>query len=182
MMLHGRRLPASGRSGSRAGQAAPLRPSRRPPCTLKRLRCSPDTQVLEQAQPVAGESRMQVVHSDVPVTAEGASSQAAGAEPQAPAPAGNPGAVVGTGSVGTAVTPRTLVFVTSEVAPWSKTGGLGDVLGSLPQALAARCACRLRAHGGARTACCLRTALHAAPDESAAHARRARDAEPAAGR
>eukprot|EP00882_Tetradesmus_deserticola_P021343 GHRQ01023109.1.p1 GENE.GHRQ01023109.1~~GHRQ01023109.1.p1 ORF type:complete len:309 (+),score=83.09 GHRQ01023109.1:202-1128(+) len=33
---------------------------------------------------------------------------------------------------------RNLVFVTSEVAPWSKTGGLGDVLGSLPIALAAR--------------------------------------------
>jgi starch synthase len=37
-----------------------------------------------------------------------------------------------------ATTPRNLVFVTSEVAPWSKTGGLGDVLGSLPVALAAR--------------------------------------------
>jgi len=33
---------------------------------------------------------------------------------------------------------RNLVFVTSEVAPWSKTGGLGDVLGSLPIALASR--------------------------------------------
>jgi len=33
---------------------------------------------------------------------------------------------------------RNLVFVTSEVAPWSKTGGLGDVMGSLPAALAAR--------------------------------------------
>ncbi|KAH9322110.1 hypothetical protein KI387_016749 [Taxus chinensis] len=31
-----------------------------------------------------------------------------------------------------------LVFVSSEVAPWSKTGGLGDVLGGLPPALAAR--------------------------------------------
>uniref|UniRef100_A0A383VM81 starch synthase n=2 Tax=Tetradesmus obliquus TaxID=3088 RepID=A0A383VM81_TETOB len=37
-----------------------------------------------------------------------------------------------------AKTVRNLVFVTSEVAPWSKTGGLGDVLGSLPIALAAR--------------------------------------------
>jgi len=31
-----------------------------------------------------------------------------------------------------------IVFVSSEVAPWSKTGGLGDVLGGLPAALAAR--------------------------------------------
>lgn len=29
-----------------------------------------------------------------------------------------------------------LVFVGAEVAPWSKTGGLGDVLGGLPPAMA----------------------------------------------
>jgi len=34
--------------------------------------------------------------------------------------------------------PMKIVFVTSEVAPWSKTGGLADVCGSLPQALVAR--------------------------------------------
>ncbi|XP_010529676.1 PREDICTED: granule-bound starch synthase 1, chloroplastic/amyloplastic [Tarenaya hassleriana] len=32
----------------------------------------------------------------------------------------------------------TLVFVGAEVGPWSKTGGLGDVLGGLPPAMAAR--------------------------------------------
>src|SRR5215208_1816471 len=31
-----------------------------------------------------------------------------------------------------------VLFVTSEVAPYSKTGGLGDVGGALPKALAAR--------------------------------------------
>ncbi|KAG2432682.1 hypothetical protein HYH02_006667 [Chlamydomonas schloesseri] len=37
-----------------------------------------------------------------------------------------------------ASTLRNIMFVTSEVAPWSKTGGLADVLGSLPFALAER--------------------------------------------
>ncbi|KAJ6293393.1 hypothetical protein OIU78_025382 [Salix suchowensis] len=32
----------------------------------------------------------------------------------------------------------TVIFVATEVAPWSKTGGLGDVIGGLPPAMAAR--------------------------------------------
>lgn len=28
--------------------------------------------------------------------------------------------------------PLKIVFVSAEVAPWSKTGGLGDVAGALP--------------------------------------------------
>lgn len=31
-----------------------------------------------------------------------------------------------------------VVFVSTEVAPWSKTGGLGDVMAALPASLAAR--------------------------------------------
>jgi hypothetical protein len=31
-----------------------------------------------------------------------------------------------------------VVFVATEVAPWSKVGGLGDVMAALPAALAAR--------------------------------------------
>jgi glycogen synthase len=31
-----------------------------------------------------------------------------------------------------------VVFVGAEMAPWSKTGGLGDVLGGLPPAMAVR--------------------------------------------
>ena len=34
--------------------------------------------------------------------------------------------------------PQTIVFVSAEVAPFSKTGGLGDVLLGLPKELAAR--------------------------------------------
>lgn len=35
-----------------------------------------------------------------------------------------------------AANPLDIVFVSTEVAPWSKTGGLGDVVGSLPVELA----------------------------------------------
>ena len=37
-----------------------------------------------------------------------------------------------------AVNPLQIVFVSAEVGPWSKTGGLGDVVGGLPIALAQR--------------------------------------------
>lgn len=34
--------------------------------------------------------------------------------------------------------PMNVVFISAEVAPWSKTGGLGDVVGGLPIELAKR--------------------------------------------
>lgn len=37
-----------------------------------------------------------------------------------------------------AAKPLSIVFVSAEVGPWSKTGGLGDVVGGLPIALAQR--------------------------------------------
>lgn len=39
-------------------------------------------------------------------------------------------------SLGKIVCGMSLVFVGAEVGPWSKTGGLGDVLGGLPPVLA----------------------------------------------
>jgi granule-bound starch synthase len=41
-------------------------------------------------------------------------------------------------SISSASKPMDIVFVSAEVAPWSKTGGLGDVVGGLPIAMAQR--------------------------------------------
>jgi NAD(P)H-hydrate repair Nnr-like enzyme with NAD(P)H-hydrate dehydratase domain len=48
------------------------------------------------------------------------------------------GVVANTGTCCAPVVFQQVVFVTTEVAPWSKVGGLGDVMAALPAALAAR--------------------------------------------
>jgi hypothetical protein len=60
------------------------------------------------------------------------------APPTATGPKPNVDLTKPVGPVAKAEKPLKIVFVSTEVAPWSKTGGLGDVVGSLPEELVKR--------------------------------------------
>ena len=60
------------------------------------------------------------------------------APPTATGPKTNVDLTKPVGPIAKAEKPLKIVFVSTEVAPWSKTGGLGDVVGSLPEELVKR--------------------------------------------
>jgi len=73
------------------------------------------------------------------VRAAGAPKSTVGkAPPTATGPKTNVDLTKPVGPIAKAEKPLKIVFVSTEVAPWSKTGGLGDVVGSLPEELVKR--------------------------------------------
>mmetsp|Transcript_36244 Transcript_36244/g.80653 ORF Transcript_36244/g.80653 Transcript_36244/m.80653 type:complete len:615 (-) Transcript_36244:1049-2893(-) len=112
LLNRGAQVVALATPAGAATEIATTAPAPPPPLKLVSATPEPDTSV---------------PHNELPPSAPGSDASVTGT-----------GVVVEKPSKGKATTLRNIVFITSEVTPWSKTGGLADVCSSLPLALAER--------------------------------------------
>uniref|UniRef100_A0A7R9Z6Q7 Starch synthase, chloroplastic/amyloplastic n=1 Tax=Chlamydomonas euryale TaxID=1486919 RepID=A0A7R9Z6Q7_9CHLO len=127
------RFSAAGRSGSsrtftlaRAPLATPrVRGGRKAPPRARCMTGSAETAVAQTLKVAEGEEHKVVFHDDEQPHGDASVS-------------GTEVVVEGGDSPGKSINTLNVVFITSEVTPWSKSGGLADVCNSLPTALAAR--------------------------------------------
>lgn len=95
----------------------------------------------KMAAPVAAPLASRAMHARAPSSKQVAASlqHVAGATQQKQRASGIAQALGNGVSAPGPASPLSIVFVSAEVSPWSKTGGLGDVVGGLPVELAKRC-------------------------------------------